>query len=265
MCKMLTASRFPLRNVLPLQRVASAALALCLWRSDISEPLTAPHWHPLSMLPIITRIIEGEFESLEELFSSLLAAHEKPYVLTDDCIERTVRLCHNQAELLPVTREQLRRWQEESPTPAQQTELIRLEDIIAHHEALIPRVLALEPETIDALLSMDEGALGMAVLDGHIKPPSGAPHSEALRLRELHATAELLDILAQEIDTDVTPLAFLMDVAEQLPLFYRMMEISTDDEINHLCEQRPGLYRFAKTLEQVAEGIRSGAIEVPPV
>lgn len=47
------------------------------------EPLAAPHWHPLSMLPIITRSIEGEFESLEELFSSLLAAREKPYVLTE--------------------------------------------------------------------------------------------------------------------------------------------------------------------------------------
>lgn len=233
------------------------------------EPLATPHWHPLSMLPTVARIIEGEFESMEELFSSLLAAREKPYVLTDDCIERTVRLCHNQAELLPVTREQLRRWRKDSPTPVQLAELLRLEDIIVHHETLIPRVLALanelEPATINALLNMDEGELGMAVLEGHIKPPSGAPHSEALRLRELHATAELLDTLAQEIDTDATPLAFLMDVAEQLPLFYRMMEISTDDEINQLCEQHSGLYRFAKALEQVAEGIQSGAIKVPPV
>lgn len=75
------------------------------------ESVATPVWHPLSMLPTVARIIEGEFESMEELFSSLLAAREKPYVLTDDCIERTVRLCHNQAELLPVTREQLRRWQ----------------------------------------------------------------------------------------------------------------------------------------------------------
>lgn len=233
------------------------------------ESLATPVWHPLSMLPVIAQIIEGEFESMEELFSSLLVAREKPYVLTDDCIERTVRLCHNQAELLPVTSEQLRRWRKDSPTPTQQTELLRLEEIIAHHEALIPRVLALakelEPETIDALLSMDEGALGMAVLEGHIKPPSGAPHSEALRLRELHATAELLDTLAQKIDAGVTPLEFLMNVADQLPLFYRMMEISTDDEINQLCEQRPGLYRFAKTLEQVAEGIQSGVITIPSV
>lgn len=63
----------------------------------------------------------------------------------------------------------------------------------------------------------------------------------------------------------MTPLAFLMDMAEQLPLFYRMMEISTDGEINQLCEKHSGLYRLAKTLEQVAEGIRSGAIKVPPV
>jgi hypothetical protein len=233
------------------------------------EPLATPHWHPLSMLPIIARIIEGEFESMEELFHSLLGAREKPYVLTDDCIERTVHLCHNQAELLPVTREQFRRWQKDSPTPAQQAELLRLAEVIAHHGALIPRVLALanelEPATIDALLSMDEGELGMAVLEGHIKPPSGAPHSEALRLRELHAIAELLDSLAQEIDAGVTPLTFLMDVADQLPLFYRMMEISTEGEINQLCEQRPGLYRFAKALEQVAEGIQSGTINVPPV
>ncbi|EAB1659516.1 TPA: hypothetical protein ACJGSF_004436 [Salmonella enterica subsp. enterica serovar Muenchen] len=86
-----------------------------------------------------------------------------------------------------------------------------------------------------------------------------------LRLRDLHATAELPDLLAQETDANVAPLAFLMDVADQLPLFYRMMEIVTDDEINQLCEQRPGLYRFAKMPERVAEGIRSVAIKVPPV
>lgn len=35
------------------------------------ESVTSPVWHPLSMLPTIARIIEGEFESMEELFSSL--------------------------------------------------------------------------------------------------------------------------------------------------------------------------------------------------
>lgn len=233
------------------------------------ESVTSPVWHPLSMLPTIARIIEGEFESMEELFSSLQAAREKPYILTDDCIERTVRLCHDQAELLPVTREQLWRWQKDSPTTEQQAELLRLEQIISHHEALIPGVLALAnemvPATIDTLLSMDDETLGMAILDGRIKPPGGTPHSEALRLRELHATAELLDSLVQETDLDVAPLAFLMEVADQLPLFYRMMEIATGSEISQLCEQRPGLYRFAKMLEQIAEGIRSGAIKVPPV
>ncbi len=74
-----------------------------------------------------------------------------------------------------------------------------------------------------------------------------------LHLRELHAIAELPDLLAQKTDANVAPLAVHMDVADQLPLFYRMMEIVTDDEINQLCEQRPGLYRFAKMPERVAE------------
>lgn len=233
------------------------------------EPLTTPVWHPLSMLPVIARIIEGEFESMDELYCSLLEARGKPHVLSDECIQRTVSLCHNQQELLPVIREQLRRWRKDSPTPEQLAELGRLDGIIEHHETLIPRVLtlakALETETIDALLSMDEGALGMAVLEGRIRPPVGTPHSETLRLKELHATAELLDILAKEIDADVPPLAFVMSVAEQLPLFYRLMEISTDDEINQLCHQRPGLHRFAKALEFIAEGIQSGEIKIPQI
>ncbi|EEP9536201.1 hypothetical protein HCP17_001447 [Salmonella enterica] len=59
------------------------------------ESVTAPVRQPLSMLPTIARIIEGEFESMEELFSSLQTEREKPYILTNDCIERTVHLCHD--------------------------------------------------------------------------------------------------------------------------------------------------------------------------
>lgn len=105
----------------------------------------------------------------------------------------------------------------------------------------------------------------MTIPEDHLKPPPGAPDGETLRLRELHAIAELLDILAREIEADVPPLAFLTDVAEQRLLFYRMMEIASEGEINQLCETHSGLYRFVTALEQVAEGIRSGVINVPPL
>ncbi|HEF0975470.1 TPA: hypothetical protein R9B53_003856 [Escherichia coli] len=48
----------------------------------------------------------------------------------------------------------------------------------------------------------------MTIPEDLLNPPSDAPDGETLRLRELHAIAELLDIPAREIDADVPPLAF---------------------------------------------------------
>lgn len=223
---------------------------------------------PISMLPVVAEMIRGEYDSMEELYSSLKDAQKRPYLLDDECVRRTVRLCHNQAELLLVSREQVLHWLASDPRSEERDVLQRLLTVLQQHETLIPLVLtlaeALQTETIDTILRMGDEEAGLAIVEGRHKPPSGAPVSEALRKKEQSATADVLDCLALEVDAAQTPLMFAATLSAQLPLFYRLMEISSEEEINRLCQTRPGLYRLASALESVAEGIQSGAIRTPP-
>lgn len=92
---------------------------------DITEP-PAPNWQPLSMLPIIAMSIDGEVESTAELRTSLLASRDQPHLLDDETVHRTLRLCTDQLEFVPIYREQLARWRSASPSRAQRSELSRL-------------------------------------------------------------------------------------------------------------------------------------------
>ena len=53
------------------------------------------------------------------------------------------------------------------------------------------------------------------------------------------------------------------EMADYMPSFKRLMDTCTRDQMDGLCESFPGFYRYAKILEQIAEGIHSGAIKVP--
>jgi hypothetical protein len=52
-------------------------------------------------------------------------------------------------------------------------------------------------------------------------------------------------------------------LADHLGTFKQLMEISTDADMNALCQRYDGLYRFANLLERLAEGIAEGRIPVP--
>ncbi len=57
-------------------------------------------------------------------------------------------------------------------------------------------------------------------------------------------------------------LEILTEMAELMPLFYELLHMG-DSAMDELCERFHGFYRYAKILERLAEGIRSGEVEVP--
>jgi len=77
--------------------------------------------------------------------------------------------------------------------------------------------------------------------------------------------------LAGTIDTPVTHVlahgggdeALLVSLADHMGTFKQLMEMSTGEEMNVLCQQYDGLYRVGKLLERLAEGIADGSIPVP--
>lgn len=52
-------------------------------------------------------------------------------------------------------------------------------------------------------------------------------------------------------------------MAEYMQDFHRLMVNASGPEMDALCEEFPGFYRFAKILETLASGIASGKVQVP--
>lgn len=92
--------------------------------------------------------------------------------------------------------------------------------------------------------------------------------SKSIREGNLMATQKQISIAAR-LDCEVKRLergganeiAVFVGMTEHLPLFYELLHAGTD--FDKLCERYDGFYRFAKTMEMIAEGIHSGEIEVP--
>jgi hypothetical protein len=57
--------------------------------------------------------------------------------------------------------------------------------------------------------------------------------------------------------------ALLMSLADHMGTFKQVMDLSTGEEMDMLCQRHDGFYRFAKLLERLAEGIADGSIPVP--
>jgi hypothetical protein len=233
---------------------------------DTSEP-PAPNWQPLSMLPVTTMTIDAEVEGTAELRASLLAARDQPHLLDDETVHRTLRLCTDQLAFVPIYREQLARWRSASPSRSQRSELSRLVGQLERLEGDLREVLTLAEElksgTIDAILRMDEGELGMAVFEGRLALPNSEPPTDELRIREQRAIAVLLDAHGTKIGAGVDALEILAQVAPQMPLFKRLLDICREDELNKLCGEFPGLYRFADAVNRVAANIQPRSVGLP--
>ena len=55
----------------------------------------------------------------------------------------------------------------------------------------------------------------------------------------------------------------LVSMYDHMGTFKQLLDNSTEQEINELCQQYDGFYRFAKLLELLAEGIADGSVPVP--
>ena len=55
----------------------------------------------------------------------------------------------------------------------------------------------------------------------------------------------------------------LMTMYEYMGTFKQLLDTSTHQEINELCQRYDGFYRFALLLELLAEGTADGSIPIP--
>lgn len=77
--------------------------------------------------------------------------------------------------------------------------------------------------------------------------------------------ASALDTHVQRITAsgEVDDLVLLVAMTDHMDSFKQLLDSSSAEEMDLLCDRYPGFYRFGKVLERLAEGIASGRITVP--
>ena len=75
------------------------------------------NWHPISMLPVLATMISRQLEECKIQYENLLQAQHKPYILTDEIIERTIRVHKEQSDFILMYEKQLSKWCEEEFLP----------------------------------------------------------------------------------------------------------------------------------------------------
>jgi hypothetical protein len=62
-----------------------------------------PHWQPLTALPLIASLIDGELADGQEHHATLRSVRDRPYVLDDATVQRNLKLHTEQRDFLGVS------------------------------------------------------------------------------------------------------------------------------------------------------------------
>jgi hypothetical protein len=71
------------------------------------------NWHPITMLPMFTELIDGQEVNDEQQYKNLLEARPKPYVLNDELIQRVMSVYSEKKLFLTLNLNQLVKWEKE--------------------------------------------------------------------------------------------------------------------------------------------------------
>ena len=73
-----------------------------------------------------------------------------------------------------------------------------------------------------------------------------------------------IDAQVRKLERDgCNELEIFVEMSELMPGFKMLLDTLDQDGIDQLCARYDGFYRYAKILENIAEGIASGEIKVP--
>ncbi len=80
---------------------------------------------------------------------------------------------------------------------------------------------------------------------------------------QTHLARIIDEYVNQIVDSGGDDEELLVSMSDDMAPFKQLLDSSTPPEMNELCQRYDGFYRFAKLLEQLAEGIANGTISVP--
>ncbi|HDR7495339.1 TPA: hypothetical protein QCX40_006109 [Bacillus cereus] len=128
-----------------------------------------PNWQPIQNLPIIANLIDGQSSDAKEQYINLLESRNKPHVLDDATIQRTIRVYTEQLEFVWIFKEQLSKWiKEERLTPIEQSEIERLQGQVQQLHSILTDILAitekLKDGTYEKVMAKSDLQLGIESL-----------------------------------------------------------------------------------------------------
>ena len=127
-----------------------------------------PQWQPLSQLPFIAPIIDGQLSDVQEQWETLQEGRSRPHVFDDALVDRIEQVYGEMLEDHWLWPEQLRRWSELRLTASQKAEIERLkvqaDKLKAILELILPFAKEVRPGTIDAVLRKSDLELGLEML-----------------------------------------------------------------------------------------------------
>lgn len=129
-----------------------------------------PQYHPITMLPLVSELIEGSLADAREILGTFEEARPNPHVLDDDTVQRAVAYHTEGLEFVDVYAEQLRRWAASALTAAQTREVARLQAMIEPLRQVHTDGLALARElaggTIEQVMGRPVAALAVEAVRG---------------------------------------------------------------------------------------------------
>ncbi len=134
-----------------------------------------PRWQGIEALWTFATPIDGMLESSQEQYATLQEAKPKPHVLDDYTVNRVITVFTTQIADLWLFDEQLSRWQAETLTPEQRTEVTRLVEQMRRLREVDNQVLALAKDlskgTIEKVMKKSDAEVGLEFLMGMFDKP----------------------------------------------------------------------------------------------
>ena len=122
---------------------------------------------------MIARMVDDLLEGAQEQYQTFQEVKDRPYVLNDAIVQRTVRVYTEQMEDVWLYEEQLARWKKEDLTSAQEQEIHRLDKQVEQLRKVLTDILTLADKlkegTIEKILAKDDAELALEVLSGKWK------------------------------------------------------------------------------------------------
>lgn len=224
-----------------------------------------PRWHPISQLSLIASLIAQGLAVAQEQHDLYQQASHKPHVLDDATVDRALKQCREELDHLWWYEEQLARWQREPLTEAQRKEIQRLSEYIPRIRALSETSVKLlgkiRTGTINRILEKSDEELGMEAFE---RMHRNSPEARTpLTPRQKRLAARIDQWIKGVIKRGGGDEEILQEMVDYMSVFKKILGTSTEAQVDALCVNYAGFYRFAVLLEDLARGIADGTIEVP--